>query len=229
MGSRLILGIDNSIDYLNIALSLEENLIEERNIRSKRSPSEIIGVKVSEVLTDHGYTARDVNLLVATLGPGSFTGIRVGLSFCKGMAAPRNIPLIGVPTLDVLAAPLSFMETFYLCPVLDAKKGEVFLSLYRGEGGYLKRLSPYGSVKPDKVPAMLKRPCILFGTGAGLCKPFLNGVQGVTVVEGRFSAISGETLIRQGLRQGVTGDAVPLKPIYGRRSEAEIKFNVDLT
>jgi tRNA threonylcarbamoyladenosine biosynthesis protein TsaB len=228
MANRLVLGIDNSVDFLNLALSLEEKLIEERHIKTKRAPSEIISVEALQMLASHGYTPDDVEVLVATLGPGSFTGIRIGLSFCKGMSAPRNTSLIGVPTLDVLAAPFSFMEGHYLCPLLDAKKGEVFLSLYHVAGGVLNRLTGYQSIKPPQVPSFIKTPCLLFGTGAALCEPFFAGIDGVTIIKDTFSRISGEALIREGLRQSATGELLEVKPIYGRRSEAEIKFNVQL-
>jgi tRNA threonylcarbamoyladenosine biosynthesis protein TsaB len=228
MGSRLVLGIDNSIDFLNIAIAVEERLIEERHIRSKRAPSEILPLEVLQMLDDHGYKTGDLGLIVATLGPGSFTGIRVGLAFCKGLRAGGGIPLVGVPTLDVLASPFSFMETHYLCPMLDAKKGEVFLSLYKVSGGEIERLTPYQSVKPKEVAAIVKAPCICFGTGAHLFQPFVDGMDGLTIVKDGFSVLSGEALIREGLKRAEAAVPVDLKPIYGRRSEAEIKFNVEL-
>ncbi|MCK7467734.1 MAG: tRNA (adenosine(37)-N6)-threonylcarbamoyltransferase complex dimerization subunit type 1 TsaB [Desulfosudis oleivorans] len=128
MAGRLILAIDNSLNLLNIALAREEELIEERHIRPDKPPSQTIPGAVLQILADHDCLVEDLSLIIATLGPGSFTGIRVGLAFCKGLASGKKIPLIGVPTLDVLASPFSFLEGHYLCPLIDAKKGEVFLS-----------------------------------------------------------------------------------------------------
>jgi len=226
VAGRLILALDNSLNLLNIALAREEELIEERHIRPDKPPSQTIPGAVLQILTDHDCLVEDLSLIVVTLGPGSFTGIRVGLAFCKGLASGKKIPLIGVPTLDVFASPFSFMEGRYLCPLIDAKKGEVFLSLYGVHHGSIERLTDYGALKPAEVPAILQTPCLCFGTGVKLCADILSPIDGVLLLKEGFSRISGETLIKVGLQKAVQGKEHELKPIYGRRSEAEIKFGV---
>ncbi len=228
MENRLVLGIDNSMDFLNIALSLDGRLLEERHISSARHPSEIIAVQTRDVLQNHNHTISDVTLIAITLGPGSFTGIRVGLAFCKGLNAGSSIPLVGVPTLDVLAAPFSFMDGHYLCPVIDAKKSEVFSALYYVSEEKIRRLTEYGALKPEKLGGMIKTPCLCFGTGAALCEPFLSGISNIRIIKEGFSNISGKALIREGLRRESIEEKVPLQPVYGRKSEAEIKFNVTI-
>jgi tRNA threonylcarbamoyladenosine biosynthesis protein TsaB len=229
MQTRLVLAIDNSLDFLNIALAREEELLDERHMKPHKTPSQGIPGEVLQILTDHGCRVDDVSLIVVTLGPGSFTGIRVGLAFCKGLAAGRKIPLIGVPTLDVLASPFSFLEGHYLCPILDAKKGEVFFALYRVFHGSIERLTDYQAVKPADVPSALQTPCLCFGTGAGICGDILSSMDGVLLMREGFSRISGEMLAREGLRLEAQGAGHDLKPLYGRRSEAEIKFGVKVT
>jgi len=227
VAGRLILALDNSLNLLNIALAREEELIEERHIRPDKPPSQTIPGTVLQILSDHDCLVEDLSLIIATLGPGSFTGIRVGLAFCKGLAAGRKIPLIGVPTLDVLASPFSFLEGHYLCPLLDAKKGEVFFALYRLFHGSIERLTDYQAVKPADVPSALQTPCLCFGTGVKLCADILSPIDGVLLLKEGFSRISGEMLVREGLRLEAKGTGHDLKPIYGRRSEAEIKFGVN--
>ncbi len=229
MGNRVTLGIDNSLDFLNIAVSLEDKLIEERHIKNARAPSGIIADEVSHILSSNGHAIDDVGMIAVTLGPGSFTGIRVALAFCKGVSAAGGIPLIGVPTLDVLASPFSFMEGYYLCPLIDAKKGEVFCSLYYVSHGEIERLAGYLAMKPEDVKDIVKTPCIAFGTGVHLCAEDLSRIDGMTLVNDRFTRISGEALIREGLRRSTRPVEGNIEPIYGRKSEAEIKFNVTLT
>jgi tRNA threonylcarbamoyladenosine biosynthesis protein TsaB len=226
VAGRLILAIDNSLNLLNIALAREEELIEERHIRPDKPPSQTIPGAVLQILTDHDCLVEDLSLIVVTLGPGSFTGIRVGLAFCKGLASGKKIPLIGVPTLDVLASPFSFLEGRYLCPLIDAKKGEVFLALYGVYHGSIERLTDYRALKPADVPAILQTPCLCFGTGVKLCADILSPIDGVLLLKEEFSRISGEMLVREGLRLEAKGTGHDLKPIYGRSSEAEIKFGV---
>ncbi len=227
MESRLVLGIDNSIDFLNIALSLEERLIEERRIKNTLPPSQILPGHVNQMLAGHGLTVDDLSLVAVTLGPGSFTGMRVALAFAKGVSAGRNIPLLGISTLDVLAAPFSFMEDHFIFPLVDAKKGEVFSALYRASGGSMERLTNYRAVKPKDIAEGVLTPCLCFGTGARLCEEFLSGVGGITIVKDAFFRVSCEELIKEALRR--TGDATATQPIYGRLSEAEIRFNVTVT
>lgn len=228
MENRLVLGIDNSMDFLSIALSIEDRLIEERHIWGKRAPSEILPVEVSRMLAGNGYAINDVHLVVVTLGPGSFTGIRVGLAFCKGLNAGGGIPLVGVPTLDVLVSPFSFMDGYNLCPLIDAKKGEVFSCLYHVSHGVIRRLNDYRSIKPAELAEAIKTPCICFGTGVAFCESFLSGTDDIWVIKEGFSRVSGEALIREGLKRAGKGENDSLQPIYCRKSEAEIKFNLTI-
>ena len=230
MESRLVLGIDNSIDFLNIALSLEMSLIEERSIKSTLPPSQIIPGHVEQMLSGHGYTVNDLSLVAVTLGPGSFTGMRVALAFAEGLSTGLGVPLVGVPTLDVLAAPFSFMEGQYILPLIDAKKGEVFRALYEISHGTLNRLTDFSAIKPKNTPDAVRTPCVVFGTGARLCEEFLSGIEGLTVLrDSSFAAVSAGTLIKEALKRSGSQQTAEVQPIYGRRSEAEIKFNVTVT
>jgi tRNA threonylcarbamoyladenosine biosynthesis protein TsaB len=226
--NRLVLGIDNSMDFLSMVLAVGDGLVEERHIWNKRAPSEIVAVEVHEMLTNNGFTIDKVGLVAVTLGPGSFTGIRVALSFCKGLHVGGNIPLVGVPTLDALASPFSFMEGHYLCPVIDAKKSEVFASLYRVSGGDVLRIEDYRTLKPAELAPMMKMPCICFGTGAAVCAPFLSEHTDVRIIKDGFSRISGDALVREGLKRASEAGTGTPQPIYCRKSEAEIKFNIDV-
>jgi tRNA A37 threonylcarbamoyladenosine modification protein TsaB len=129
----------------------------------------------------------------------------------------------------VLAAPFSFMEGHYILPLIDAKKGEVFHALYRVSGASMHRLTGYGAIKPKDITDEIKTPCLIFGTGAGLCEEFLSGVEGVTVIKDAFAAVSAAGLIREALKHSGPLPPKEMQPIYGRRSEAEIKFNVTVT
>jgi tRNA threonylcarbamoyladenosine biosynthesis protein TsaB len=228
LANRLILAIDNSMDCLNVALAREEKIMEERHIKSEEPPSRTLPPIVARILRDHGLTIHDVNVLVVSLGPGSFTGIRVALSFCKGLRAGGNIPLLGVPTLDVLAAPFAFMDGYHLLPIIDAKKGEFFCALYQVRSGILHLLTPYRALKPEAVRTLAETPCLCFGTGAALWERLFPSARGITVLGSAFSRISGEWLIREALRREAGSVTVEPAPIYGRRSEAEIKFDVEI-
>lgn len=226
MENRIILGIDNSIDYLSIVLSDEERIIEERHIKGNKAPSEIIAVRVLETLENNGYSIEDINLLIVSLGPGSFTGIRVGLSFCKGLSSGRDIPLIGVPTLDILAAPFVFMDGYYIFPVIDAKKGEVFSALYYIKDRVINRVTGFLSKRPEDAVETIKTPCICLGSGVDICIPHIADSKDILLIRDGFKKVTAEALIKEGLKRFRSQDGTAAEAIYGRKSEAEIKFNI---
>jgi tRNA threonylcarbamoyladenosine biosynthesis protein TsaB len=222
----LIVTIDNSLDLLNIAVADDEKILAEQNVKSSQTTSEIIATFLASALADADRAIADIKAIFVTLGPGSFTGVRVSLAFCKGIASAKNIPLIGVPTLDVLAQSLSHMEGYYLCPIIDAKKSEVFLSLYYASKGELKKLLDERAVKPETVPEIIQKPCICFGTGMTVCEPFLNEIEDVTIEKDAYRTITAEAFIKTGINIMKNSINYDTKLIYGRKSEAEIKFNV---
>ncbi len=230
MANSLVLGIDNSMDFLNLVLGTDEQVIEERHARAEHHSSQILPVRVSQLLHEHGFEPKDLTCLFVTLGPGSFTGVRVGLAFSKGFAEGLGIPLMGVPTQDVLAAPFAFMDGHYLCPLIDAKKSEVFFALYRVAGHDVVRIDGFHSLKPHELTGRIPGPCLCFGSGVRLARPVLDGIKGVSMIERGFDRVSGEALLRCGLAlQHAGGEQHEIKPVYGRKSEAEIKFNVHLS
>jgi tRNA threonylcarbamoyladenosine biosynthesis protein TsaB len=228
LASDILLAIDNSMDFLNIALSEGYDLLEERHIGGDRHPSEIIGVAASRVLGDHGLSFSELSRLIVTIGPGSFTGIRVALAFSKGISAGLNIPVTPLPTLDVLASALSFMEGSHVCPLIDAKKGEVFAALYRIDGGEARLETEYRSLKPEALEEMVTVPCVFSGTGIAIASPVIDRLPGATVLRQGFKRVTGEDLIREGMKRAIAVPAGEVKPLYCRRSEAEIKFKVSV-
>src|SRR6059058_6004849 len=120
---------------------------------------------VDRLLGDAGWTVRDLTGLAVAVGPGSFTGLRVGLSTVKGLAVALGVPVAAVPTLDALAASLPF-AALPVCPVLYARKGEVYASLYRWDGGAMRREWAYEALAPEALAERLAEPVILLGNGA---------------------------------------------------------------
>ena len=229
VAGKVFLAIDNSLGFLNLVLGIDEKLLEERHAIFEKQTSELLSVRVRQLAADHGYEIKDVGLLAVTLGPGSFTGIRVALAFARGISAGLGIDLVGVPTLDVLARPFRHLEGDYVCPLVDAKKGEVFLALYRASQGRLERCTEYQSVRPAAVADIVRKPCVCFGSGLRLCEERLASVKGITIIKDDYQRVRGEALLRLGLEAYAAGVGKEPVPIYGRRSEAEIKFNVTIS
>src|SRR3990172_1266934 len=129
--------------------------------------SERLMVAVDRLLADAGWRPEDLEGLAVSVGPGSFTGLRIGLSTVKGLALALAIPVAAVPTLDAMAAMLPW-ATLPVCPVLDARKGEVYAALYRWDGAAMRRDGDYLAIAPDALAARLGEPTGLLGDRAAL-------------------------------------------------------------
>src|SRR5256886_13281038 len=127
--------------------------------------SERLMVAVDRLLGDASLTPRDLDGLAVTVAPASFTGLRVGISAVKGLALALGIPIAAVPTLDAMAASLPF-AALPVCPVLDARKGEVYASLYRWDGVAMRREWEYLALAPEALAARLGEPAIVLGDAA---------------------------------------------------------------
>src|SRR5687767_9404177 len=119
---------------------------------------------VDRLLEDCRWTLAQVQGLAVSVGPGSFTGLRVGIATVKGLALALGLPVAPVPTLDALAATLPFADA-PVCPLLDARKGEVFCSLYRWRESEMTREWDYLALSPEAVAAKLVAPVIVLGDG----------------------------------------------------------------
>ena len=182
--------------------------------------SERLMVAIDRLLGDAGWTPRDLDGLAVAIGPGSFTGLRIGLSTVKGLALALSIPVAGVPTLDAMAATLPF-AALPVCPVLDARKHEVYASLYRWDGRAMRREWDYLAVAPDELARRLAEPVILLGDAARAIR-----TEHARLAPPTHRAPSPACVGLLGharLSAGETVAPADLVPIYLRPSEAELK------
>src|SRR5207245_6411196 len=142
-----------------------ERLVAEYLLDVSVTHSERLMSAVDRVLADARWTPRDLAGLAVAVGPGSFTGLRIAVSTAKGLALALGLPISAVPTLDAMAAALPW-AALPVCPVLDARKGEVYASLYRWDGAAMRREWEYLALAPEALAARLGEPTLLVGDGA---------------------------------------------------------------
>ncbi len=203
-----------------VALVDGERVVGEYLLDVRVTHSERLLPAIDRVLADAGWRPQDLAGLAVAVGPGSFTGLRIGLSTVKGLALALGIPVAAVPTLDALAARLPF-AALPVCPVLVARKDEVYCSLYHWEHGGMRREWDYLALAPDELARRLVEPVILLGDAAAA----------IAAAAGRLAppaqrAPSPVTVAMLGLARLRAGDAVPaadLVPFYLRPSEAELR------
>ena len=222
-----ILAIDTSTRVGSIAV-VEGPLLKAQqilNIRATHNQRLLPGIE--RILADAGWSLDDLDGFAVSLGPGSFTGLRIGLSIVKGLSWATGKPLAGVPTLDALATNVSFVP-HKICPVLDARKGEIYTALYRqGDEGIPKRLTRYMAIKPEDLVALISETTVIIGDGLLTFGDYLKRKLGNRLVPTppHLSVIHASSVAWLGwrrLRSGESEEVSSCTPLYVRLSEAEL-------
>jgi len=221
-----LLAVESATLSGGVALLDDDRLLGEITLNIAITHSERLMSAVDRLLADCGLAPADLDGLAVSVGPGSFTGLRVGLATVKALAMALDLPVAPVPTLDALAARLPFADA-PVCPILAARRGEVYLSLYRWSGSGMERQWDYLALPPESAAARLEAPVILLGDGIAACRPWLDrlgaGARVAPAAQRLPSASAVAQLGRAALAAGAGVGAEALAPLYLRPSEAELK------
>jgi tRNA threonylcarbamoyladenosine biosynthesis protein TsaB len=224
------LAVDTSTLTGAVALLDGDAAVAECRLSTRVTHSERLLATVDRLLDAAGWRLGDLEALAVGVGPGSFTGLRIGVSTMKSLAFATGLPLAGVPSLDALAWSLPFAGCV-LCPIVDARKGEVYAASYRTDQGRIERLSDYRALAPEALAAEFAGgaadPVVFLGDGVGRYAATLERLLGAAA---RFappshrvpSALAVAELGRAALLAGAASDPTALTPLYVRRAEAEL-------
>ena len=224
-----ILAIDTSTRVGSIAV-VEGPLLKAQqilNISATHNQRLLPGIE--RILADTGWSLDDLDGFAVSIGPGSFTGLRIGLSIVKGFAWATGKPLAAVPTLDALAVNVSCVP-HKICPILDARKGEVYTAVYRrGDEGIPQRLTSYMVIKPAELVALISETTVIVGDGLLSYGDYLKRELGNRLVlpSPHLNVIHASSVAWLGwhkLRSGESEDVSSCTPLYVRPSEAELKM-----
>jgi len=208
------------------ALLEDGRLVGESRLNIALTHSERLLAVVDRLLQDCAWETESLGALAVSVGPGSFTGLRVGAATAKGLALALEVPVAPVPTLDALAATLPFVDA-PVCPLLDARKGEVYCCLYRWRGSAMERQWEYLALPPAAAAARLEAPVIVLGDGVAACRPYLArlgpGCSEAPPVQSLPSPAVVGALGHAILAAGGGIPAERLAPLYLRPSEAELR------
>ena len=170
-----ILALDSSGLVATVAIVEDDQTIAEYTVNYKKTHSQTLLPMMNEVVRMTGIALEDLDAIVISGGPGSFTGLRIGAATAKGLGFALNKPLVNVPTVDALAFNLYGNEQI-ICPIMDARRQQVYTGLYTFEGDDFKVLCPQKAVGIDEIVAEINamgRPVIFLGDGVPVHKEYI--------------------------------------------------------
>lgn len=223
-----ILALESSAVACSVCLWEDGRLLAQSFQNSGLTHSRTLMSLCGDLLKNGGYTLDEVDVVAVAAGPGSFTGLRIGVAAAKGLAWAGDKPCAGVSTLEAMARPLAHLEGADLCAVMDARRQQVYNARFQAEGGQLLRLCPDRAISIDELAAELlsrEKTQILVGDGAELCYNELTK-RGLPVRLApphlRWQSAWGVARAAEELaRTGGLVTAAELAPVYHRLSQAE--------
>ncbi|MDT8318705.1 MAG: tRNA (adenosine(37)-N6)-threonylcarbamoyltransferase complex dimerization subunit type 1 TsaB [bacterium] len=227
-----ILAIDTSTDTGSIAITDDEDILVESVLNVGRTHSETLIPSFKEMLEKTQLDIKDLDLLALTLGPGSFTGVRIGASTVKGFALALDKPVAGVSTLEALACNFPF-SSLPIMPLFDARRGEIYSAMFRWEEGIIKRLGEDRAASLEDAISKIETKTIFAGEGLVKYGQMIKDRLGDIAVFAPRAAwyVRASNVAALGLkRYKVDGglDIAAFTPSYRRKSEAEIQMEKGL-
>jgi tRNA threonylcarbamoyladenosine biosynthesis protein TsaB len=222
----LILAVDTTTPSGSTALVRDEALLGEADVETAATHSARLFRSIDFLLGALGRDITDIDGFAVAAGPGSFTGIRIGIAAVKSLAFASGKPVVAVSTLVALGTKLAAEGPRLVCPLLDAKKGEIYAALFEMKKDGLAEIIPQGAYAPEEFFAKLPggRPIAFAGSGLSLYRPgLLARVGGEALFPERSPFVAAEVgrIGARLLRAGKGAGADSLEPLYYRRSQAE--------
>jgi tRNA threonylcarbamoyladenosine biosynthesis protein TsaB len=224
----LVLGIETSTTVSSVAIGSERGLVASATLARDKGHAEFVVPAIRYIASEAGIAMRSLGGVAVGIGPGLFTGMRVGVATAKSIAQALRIPIVGLPSLDLLAYGVRYTPRL-ICAAADARRGEIFAAFYRQVPGGIQRQSDYVAWPPDRLAAEVeaRREDTLFvGNGALLYRQRLPRArtEHASVAQAFPTAAA---LVELALPRFIREDTDPLlelEPLYVRKTDAEIAW-----
>ncbi|MDQ6728348.1 MAG: tRNA (adenosine(37)-N6)-threonylcarbamoyltransferase complex dimerization subunit type 1 TsaB [Actinomycetota bacterium] len=225
----LILGIETATIQVGCAIGGHEGVLASFHVAHKRRHVESLVPAIRFMCGQAGIDLHEIAAVAVDVGPGLFSGLRVGVATAKALAHALRLPTIGVASLDLLAFPVRYSPRL-IVPAIDARRGELFYAMYRQVPGGAQRLSPYQLGSPVDLASELlagNEDCLVVGDGALRYAGILTDVSGCEIGDATSAHPSAASLVELAHPRALREEFVPpweLQPLYLRKSDAEINW-----
>jgi tRNA threonylcarbamoyladenosine biosynthesis protein TsaB len=227
----LILGIDTATPAVGCAVGGHEGVLASFTAARGRRHAETLVPAIDHLRRSIGIELDELGAIAVDVGPGLFTGLRVGVATAKAMASALRVPVVGVSSLDLVAFPVRFSPRL-IASVVDARRGEVFFAFYRQVPGGLQRVSEPQVGATDELTAELLasgEECLAVGDGAVRYAQELHELTTVEVADAGLQYPSAASLVQLAHARALREEFVnpwEVEPVYLRKADAEINWSV---
>ena len=225
----LILGIETATPQVGVAIGGHEGVIASFHTARDRRHTETLAPAIQFLCTQTRIDLNEIGVVAVDIGPGLFTGLRVGLATAKALAHACKIPMIGISSLDLAAFPARFSDRLIVSTV-DARRGEIFYATYRRTAGGIQRISEPQVGQPDNVANQLTAQgddCLVVGDGAQRYADTFQMLRGVEIGQEGFRYPNAGSLVElahpRALREEFVSPA-EIEPLYLRAPDARINW-----
>ncbi|MDO4323404.1 MAG: tRNA (adenosine(37)-N6)-threonylcarbamoyltransferase complex dimerization subunit type 1 TsaB [Lachnospiraceae bacterium] len=223
-----ILALDSSGLVASVAVATEDVLLAEYTVNYKKTHSQTLLPMLDEVAKMIELDLKTIDVIAVAAGPGSFTGLRIGSATAKGLGLALDKPLVHIPTVDALAYNLYGCGS-YICPLMDARRNQVYTGIYRFEGEELQIVEPQSPMAVEEIAGKLNElggEVVFLGDGVPVYKAMLAGLMKISyrfapANMNRQRAASVAALAVRYVKEGRTETAAEHAPDYLRLSQAE--------
>ena len=224
-----IIAIDTASTTGSVAVVDGDTLLTEITVARRETHSRRLMDMIDSALKMAGLDMDRIDGFAYTKGPGSFTGLRIGLSIIKGLALVGAKPMAGISSLEVLALQAPDVSRL-ICPMMDARNKELYCARYRVSDGVLMPVTAEGALSPEESVSGISEPCLLIGDGAHRYRSFFESCIGAyarfaTVADGIPRALTVALLGMVKMQSQQTDSVRTTIPVYLRKSYAELKRN----
>jgi tRNA threonylcarbamoyladenosine biosynthesis protein TsaB len=220
-----ILGIDTTSRFLVLGI-YDNGKIYDYTLEVGPRLSSLLALHIKRTLDALGRRVDDIDYFACGLGPGSFTGIRVGMATIKGLAWSLKKPLIGISTLDIIARNANIADG-YIAPLIDAKRNLIYASIYRIKNNTLKRTAPYMLLTKEELFKKVKDNTVMFGDAIGLyTEDILRNIKGAVILGKEYwypKAHNIVNLARERIKENKLDSAYKVQPVYLYPKECQIR------
>lgn len=226
-----ILGIDTSTMAASVAVIKDNQLVCEYTINTKKTHSQKLMPMIENMLKESDLNINDIDLIGICVGPGSFTGLRIGMATAKAIAHVNNIPIVGVTSLEMLAANMNLCDK-KICSILDAQRNQVYTAKFGYIGNRLVQINDTDVLEIDKLINEISSSeddYILIGEAVYKYEEKLKDIENISIPSPSHNVTKASSLCSIALEKYNQGENIEscytINPMYIRKSQAEVQYD----